>query len=226
MKKLFRYRAQAGQLLADALLHYANREDVLVLGLPRGGVPVAFEVAAKLDAALDAFVVRKLGFPGHAELALGAIATGGVRLLNEAVIEHFRLSKRDIDAVAVQEQKELARCELAYRGHRPPPRIRGKTIILVDDGVATGATMLAAVRAVRLQQPASIVVAVPTAPPSTSARVGAEADEMIALMMPEDFYAVGQWYEVFSHISEAEVTALLAQASRPLAPAGLAMGGN
>jgi len=212
MRNLFRDREQAGQLLADALNKYANRNDVIVLGLPRGGVPVAFEVAHQLNAPLDVFVVRKLGVPGHRELALGAIATGGVRVLNDEVIEELGLSQLTIDAIAAEEQKELARRELAYRGPHTSPTIRRKTVILVDDGIATGSTMRAAVRAVQLQQPARVVVAVPTAAPSAYAQLKREADEIIALMTPEDFYAVGKWYENFFQVTDEEVTYLLATA--------------
>ena len=212
MRELFQDRVQAGQLLADALMKYAHRHDVIVLGLPRGGVPVAFEVASKLKAPLDVFVVRKLGLPGHRELAIGAIATGGVRVLNEEVIAELGLSQLTIDTVALEEQKELTRRELAYRGHGSSPTLRSKIVILVDDGIATGSSMRAAVRAIRLQQPARIVVAVPTAAPSSCAHLQGEADEIIALMTPENFYAVGQWYEDFSQTTDAEVAALLAQA--------------
>ncbi|HXG48124.1 MAG TPA: phosphoribosyltransferase [Methylomirabilota bacterium] len=214
----FRDRKQAGQLLADALSKYANRNDVIVLGLPRGGVPVAWEVARKLNAPLDVFVVRKLGVPGHRELAMGAIATGGVRVLNEEVVEQLGISPGTIDAVAAEEQKELARRECAYRGHDGAPQLRGKIVILVDDGLATGSTMRAAVRAVRKQQPARVVVAVPTAAASSCFSLEREADEVVALMTPEDFYAVGQWYEDFSQTSDAEVAALLQKAGHGAMP--------
>jgi predicted phosphoribosyltransferase len=212
MRNLFRDRVHAGQLLANALSQYGHRHDVIVLGLPRGGVPVAFEVASKLNAPLDVFVVRKLGVPGHRELAMGAIATGGVLVLNQEVVDELGISQLTIDAIAVEEQKELARRELAYRGHDASPQLGGKIVILVDDGIATGSTMRAAVRAVRRQQPARIVVAVPTAAPSSYFSLEPEADEVIALMTPEGFYAVGQWYENFSQTSDAEVTALLEKA--------------
>ena len=212
MRNRFRDRVQAGQLLANALTKYANRDDVIVLGLPRGGVPVAFEVASKLNAPLDVFVVCKLGVPGQRELALGAIATGGVRVLNQEVVDELGISQLTIDAIATEEQKELARRELAYRGHGASPKLRGRIVILVDDGIATGSTMRAAVRAVRRQEPARIVVAVPTAAASACFSLEREADEVIALMKPEEFYAVGQWYENFSQTRDAEVTALLARA--------------
>ena len=212
MRNLFRDRAQAGQWLAGALTKFANRNDVIVLGLPRGGVPVAVEVASKLNAPLDVFVVRKLGVPGHRELALGAIATGGVRVLNEELMEGLGISHLTIDAIAAEEQKELARRELVYRGHDSSPKLRDKIVILVDDGIATGSTMCAAVRAVRLQKPARIVVAVPASAPSSYAKLEREADEIIALMTPEGFCAVGQWYEDFSQTTDEEVTRLLASA--------------
>jgi putative phosphoribosyl transferase len=218
MRDIFRDRVQAGQLLADRLTKYANRDDVIVLGLPRGGVPVAFEVASKLKAPLDVFVVRKLGVPGHRELAMGAIATGGVRVLNQEVVEGLGISQLTIDAVAAGEQKELARRELAYRGHGTSPKIRGKTVILIDDGIATGSTMRAAVRAVRLQEPARVVVAVPTAARSSYNELKREADEIIALMVPDEFCAVGQWYENFSQTIDEEVTRLLEKAGH--SPAG------
>jgi predicted phosphoribosyltransferase len=216
MKNVFRDRTEAGQLLAKKLARYANRPDVLVLGLPRGGVPVAFEVARKLQAPLDVFVVRKLGVPGHRELAMGAIATGGVRVLNEEVLKGLRISSAAIDAVAAEEGRELRRRELAYRGHEAAPVVEGRTVILVDDGIATGSTMRAAIRALKKQRPARLVVAVPTAAPSSEQELRREADEMIALMTPEDFFAVGQWYENFSQTTDAEVARLLEQAgSRP-----------
>ena len=212
MKELFRDRVEAGQLLAAELTEYAHRKDVIVLGLPRGGLPVAFEVAKKLHAPLDVFVVRKLGVPGHRELAMGAIATGGVRVLNEEVVMSIGISQKTIDAVAAEELKELKRRELAYRGHGASPEIREKTVILVDDGIATGSTMRAAVQALLKQRPARLVVAVPTAAPSSYAELKRQVDEMIALMTPPDFYAVGQWYEDFGQTTDAEVTDLLERA--------------
>src|ERR671923_1235276 len=195
---LFRDRREAGQLLAAKLAGYANRQDVLVLALPRGGVPVAYEVARALNAPLDVFLVRKLGVPGHEELAMGAVATGGVRVLNDQVVGGLRIPNYVIDAVAAQEQRELTRRERLYRGGRPPPDIRGRTVILVDDGLATGATMHAAIKALRQQQPARIVVAVPTAAPETCEALRAEVDEVICAITPEPFHAVGLWYEDFS----------------------------
>lgn len=212
MRDTFQDREQAGQLLADALMKYADRNDVIVLGLPRGGVPVAYEVAKSLNAPLDVFIVRKLGVPGHRELAMGAIATGGVRVINEDVVWQLGLSQLTIDAVAAEEQIELARREQAYRGHSNAPRIRNKIVILVDDGIATGSTMYAAVRAVRQQQPALIIVAAPVAALSSCEKLEREADEFVALITPENFYGVGQWYEDFSQTSDEEVKGLLVRA--------------
>jgi len=209
--KRFRDRREAGRLLAAQLGAYAKRPDVLVLALPRGGVPVAAEVASALGAPLDVFVVRKLGVPGHEEYALGAIATGGVRVLNEEVVQALRIPDRVIDALAGREQEELARRERVYRGHRPPPDVRGRTVILVDDGLATGATMHAAIRALRQQQPARIVVAVPTASPETCAELKTEVDDVICATTPDPFYAVGLWYEDFSQTTDEEVRELLAR---------------
>ena len=207
----FRDRREAGRLLAAQLGAYAKRPDVLVLALPRGGVPVAAEVASALGAPLDVFVVRKLGVPGHEEYALGAIATGGVRVLNEEVVQALRIPDRVIDALAAREQEELARRERVYRGHRPPLDVRGRTVILVDDGLATGATMHAAIRALRQQQPARIVVAVPTASPETCAELKTEVDDIICATTPDPFYAVGLWYEDFSQTTDEEVRELLAR---------------
>jgi putative phosphoribosyl transferase len=208
----FRDRTEAGRLLAERLAPYANRADVIVLGLPRGGLPVAFEVARALGAPLDVFVVRKLGVPGHEELAMGAVATGGVRILNESVVRALGMPERVIDAVARAEEQELERRERLYRGERPPPDLRGRTVILVDDGLATGATMLAAIKAVRKLQPARVVVAVPVAARETCDALAREADEMICAETPEPFYAVGQWYENFSQTTDDEVRELLARA--------------
>jgi predicted phosphoribosyltransferase len=207
----FRDRREAGRLLAAQLSAYASRPDVLVLALPRGGVPVAAEVARALGAPLDVFVVRKLGVPGHEEFALGAIATGGVRVLNDDVVRALRIPDRVIDAVAAKEQEELARRERLYRGDRPPLDVRGRTVILVDDGLATGATMHAAIKALRQQQPARIVVAVPTASPETCDELKREVDEVICATMPDPFYAVGLWYEDFSQTTDEEVRELLAR---------------
>ena len=201
-------RAHAGRLLAERLRGYAG-QPAIVLALPRGGVPVGFEVARRLGAPLDVFVVRKLGVPGQEELALGAIATGGVRMLNDDVIALAGLSEREIEAVTAREGQELARRERAYRGDRPPPDVRDRTAILVDDGLATGATMRAAAVGVRRQEAARVVVAVPAAAAETCELLASEADEVVCLTTPEPFYAVGLWYEDFSETSDDEVRRLL-----------------
>src|SRR3981189_2671847 len=180
----FRDRREAGRQLSQHLAAYANRPDVLVLALPRGGVPVAFEVARALHAPLDVFLVRKLGLPGREELAMGAIASGGVRVLNEDVVRALRIPENVIDAVAATEQQELERRERLYRGDRPPPYVRGRTVILVDDGLATGAAMLAAIKALRKMQPARIVVAVPVASRDTCEALGSEADDVVCAVTP------------------------------------------
>ena len=214
MKTEFFDRTEAGQFLAETLSTYANRDDVVVLALPRGGVPVAAEVAKKLNAPLDVFVVRKLGLPGHPELAMGAIASGGVRVFNGEVVNALRISDEVIDAVSAEELIELQRREKAYRAGLPPLDVEGKTAIVVDDGVATGSTMLAAVSALRQLNAARIVVAAPVIAASTYSDTQRAADEVAAVMMPEHFYAVGQWYEGFSQTSDEEVRDLLAEASR------------
>ena len=214
IKPPFRDRSDAGRQLAAKLAPYADRPDVLVLALPRGGVPVGYEVARELGAPLDVFLVRKLGVPGYEELAMGAVATGGVRVLNEQVVRALRILDYVIDAVAAKEEQELARRERLYRGDRPPPDVRGKTVILVDDGLATGATMHAAVQALREQQPARIVVAVPTASPEACDELRKEVDDAICAVTPEPFYAVGLWYENFSQTTDEEVRELLARAAR------------
>jgi putative phosphoribosyl transferase len=216
---LFRNRTEAGRLLAARLMKYAGRSDVLVLALPRGGVPVALEVARTLHAPLDVFLVRKLGLPGHQELAMGALATGGIRILNEDVIRTLRIPDEVVDAVAAGEQEELERRERVYRGGRPAPDVRGRIVVLVDDGLATGSTMRAAVAALRRQGPAQIVVAVPVGAPETCAEFQDEADEAICVRAPEPFYAVGLWYEDFSQITDEEVHDLLERASEAPAPA-------
>jgi putative phosphoribosyl transferase len=213
-ERFFQDRRDAGRALAAKLRAYANRPDVLVLALPRGGVPVAFEVAHALKAPLDLFLVRKLGVPGYEELAMGAIATGGIRVLNRDVAEGLRIPPAVIDAVAAREQEELERRESAYRGNRPPPDVRGKTVILVDDGLATGSTMRAAVAALRQQEPAEIVVAVPVGAPSTCDEFRDEADQVVCAVTPEPFLAVGYWYEDFSQTTDEEVRELLQASER------------
>jgi len=212
-ERFFRNREEAGQVLARKLAAYADRPDVLVLALPRGGVPVAYEVAEALHAPLDLFLVRKLGVPGHEELAMGALATGGVRVLNDAVVHNLRIPNAVIDHVARQEQLELERREKAYRGDLPPPQVRGKTVILVDDGLATGSTMRAAVLAVREQQPARVVVAVPVGAAATCEEFRTETDETVCAITPEPFLAVGYWYEDFSQTTDDEVRELLRRAA-------------
>jgi putative phosphoribosyl transferase len=209
---LFANRREAGRILASLLMKYADRDDVLVLALPRGGVPVGFEVAQALRTPLDVFIVRKLGVPGHDELAMGAIATGGVRVLNDDVVISLELESDVIDAVAAREGKELARRERLYRGARPAPDVHGRTVILIDDGLATGSTMRAAVAALRKQTPARIVVAVPVAAPETCEEFTTEVDEVVCAATPRMFNGVGRWYEDFSQTTDEEVHELLAQA--------------
>jgi predicted phosphoribosyltransferase len=214
MKTQFFNRTEAGEFLAELLSTYANRDDVIVLALPRGGVPVAAEVAKKINAPLDVFVVRKLGLPGHPELAMGAIASGGVRVFNGEVVKALRISDEVIDAVSGEELIELQRREKAYREGRPPLEVEGKTVIVVDDGVATGSTMLAAVSALRQLNAARIIIAAPVIAASTCREMQRVADEVTAVIIPERFYAVGQWYEDFSQTTDHEVRDLLAQAVR------------
>jgi predicted phosphoribosyltransferase len=209
---IFRDRTEAGKYLATKLLTYGDRPDVLVLALPRGGVPVAFEVAQSLRVPLDVFLVRKLGVPGHEELAMGAISTGGVRVLNEDTIEYLRIPEHIIDAIAAEELKELKRRELAYRGNRPEPEVTGKTVILIDDGLATGSTIRAAAQALRQQQPARIVVAVPVSAPETCDEYRIGVDEIICAVTPEPFLGVGMWYLDFSQTTDEEVRDLLERA--------------
>lgn len=209
---LFRDRRDAGRKLAQELMSYANRPDVLVLALPRGGVPVAFEVAQALGAPLDIFLVRKLGVPGHEELAMGAIASGGVRVLNDTVVDALNIPDRLIDAVAEKEQQELERRERAYRGDRPKPEVGGKTVILVDDGLATGASMRAAIEGLRTKEPASIVMAVPTASPETCEAFADTVEDVVCAETPQPFYGVGFWYQDFSQTTDEEVGTLLARA--------------
>jgi putative phosphoribosyl transferase len=214
MKTQFSNRTEAGHFLAENLSTYANRDDVLVLALPRGGVPVAAEVAKRLNAPLDVFVVRKLGLPGHPELAMGAIASGGVRVFNGEVVNALRIPDEVIDAVSAEELAELQRREKVYRAGLPPLDVEGKTIIVVDDGIATGSTMLAAVSALRQLNAARIIIAAPVVAASTYREMQRAADEVTAVIMPERFYAVGQWYEDFSQTSDEEVRDLLTRAAR------------
>ncbi len=209
---LFHDRFDAGRQLATRLQAWAGRPDVVVLALPRGGVPVGFEVARALEAPLDVFVVRKLGLPGHEELAMGAIASGGVRIVNDEVVRPFGITQGEIDEVALREEQELRRREEEYRDGQPPVRVRGKTVILVDDGLATGSSMRAAVEALRRLGPEVVVVAVPVGAPSTCEDLGRLADMVVCYRMPEPFFAVGMWYEYFSQTSDEEVRDLLARA--------------
>ncbi len=215
----FRDRRDAGQALAGLLRHHAGRPDVLVLALPRGGVPVGHEVARALGAPLDVFLVRKLGVPGHEELAMGAIASGNVRVLNPGVVAMLRIPPDVIDAIAAREETELRRRERAYRGDRPPLDARGRVVIVVDDGLATGATMRAAAASLRRHGVARIVVAVPVAAAETCEALRAEVDEVVCAAMPRPFDAVGAWYEDFSPTDDAEVREILRSAEATPRPA-------
>jgi putative phosphoribosyl transferase len=217
---IFTNRTEAGRVLARLLTRYANRPDVIVLGVPRGGVPVAFEVAAALRAPLDIFVLRKLGVPGHEELAFGAIANRGVRILDSDVINGMGLTQLDIELVTAEEKQELQRRERTYRGARPELDMQGFVVILVDDGIATGSSIRAAIRAIRQMNPARIVIATPVAPASTCNRLRSEVDELVCAETPEYFYGVGQFYEDFSQVSDEDVRELLDRAAgRSGAPA-------
>jgi putative phosphoribosyl transferase len=213
MRMQFANRRDAGRRLAGELREYAAHSDVLVLALPRGGVPVGFEVAEALYAPLDVFVVRKLGLPWHEELAMGALASGGVRVLDNDLIRAARVSDEDIRRVTATEQGELERRQRQYRGDRPFPSVKGRIIILVDDGLATGSTMRAAVQALRAEGPARIVVGVPVAAPETCEAFREIADDIVCAETPEPFRAVGLWYEDFSQTTDAEVHALLEEAN-------------
>jgi putative phosphoribosyl transferase len=211
---IFKNRVEAGRKLASRLKNYANHDDVIVLGVPRGGIPVAFEVATALNLPLDIFVLRKLGVPGHEELAFGAIGSGGVRVLNPSVVEQLGISDLDIAAVTRAETEELGRRERLYRGDRPLLDVQGKTVILVDDGVATGASLMAGIQALRQLNPAAIVVATPVAPRATCERLQREVAEVVCVESPEPFYGVGQFYHDFSQVSDEEVNELLGRAPR------------
>ena len=211
----FRDRMEAGRVLARELERYAGRDDVVVLALPRGGVPVGYELAHVLAAPLDVVVVRKLGVPGYRELAMGAIAGGGLIVLDEKLVRRLGIPDRMIRRAIDDELRELERREAAYRGDRDPPRLEGKTVILVDDGLATGATMRAAALAVRQQSPARVIVAVPVAAAETCKRLREDVDEVVCALTPEPFYAVGSWYDDFSQTSDDEVRELLARTLIP-----------
>ena len=210
----FRDRFEAGRILGGRVARVIQDPSAVALALPRGGVPVGFEVAQALHDDMDVFMVRKLGVPGHEELAMGAIASGGVRVLNEALIRQLRLPPDVVEAVTAREQRELARREAFYREGRPPVPLEGRTVILVDDGLATGATMLAAARAIRQRQPKRIIVAVPVAAPQACQEFRAHVDMIICAETPDPFYAVGVWYEDFSQVSDLEVRELLERAAR------------
>lgn len=212
----FRDRQDAGRQLGTALFgRFGNRDDTIVLALPRGGIPIGYEVARALGAPLDVFIVRKLGLPGHEEFAMGAIASGGVRVLNQEVFAQLSIPMHVVDAVAQREMRELERRERSYRGSRPPLEVRGLTVIVVDDGLATGSTMRAAVHALRKMGPRAIVVAVPVAAPDTCEGFRSEVDEIVCLRTPEPFQAVGLWYADFSQTTDEEVHELLDLASIP-----------
>jgi predicted phosphoribosyltransferase len=216
MSAEFANRREAGRRLAAELDEYTNRPDVIVLALPRGGVPVGFEVAATLNVAFDVFVVRKLGVPGHEELAMGAIASGGTRVLNRDVIDILKIPNRVVEGVTRREREELERREHIYRAERPPVQVKGKTVILVDDGIATGATMKAAIAALRQLQAGWIIVATPTAALDTLNELRGHANDIVAVIAPEDFGGVGRWYDDFSQTTDVEVCELLEEADRNL----------
>jgi putative phosphoribosyl transferase len=210
-------RTEAGQLLANRLTHYADRADVLVLALPRGGVPIAYEIATKLHLPLDVCLVRKLGVPKQQELAMGAIATGNVVKINRDIVEWSNVSRDAIEQTIEREKEELERRDRTYRGERPLPQIRDRSIILVDDGIATGATIRAAIATLQQQQPQEIVIAVPVASPAVCRSLATEANKIICLIKPESLQSISLWYEDFSQTSDKEVRDLLAKAERELA---------
>jgi putative phosphoribosyl transferase len=211
---MFENRADAGRRLATQLGNYANRNDVIVLGIPRGGVPVAFEIAMALNAPLDVFVSRKLGVPWQEELAFGAVASGGVRVLDSEVVGGVGISDSEIERVTATARMEVERRERAYRNDRPPLELEGRTVILVDDGIATGSSMSAAISALRELKLARLVIAVPVAPESTCNRLEREVDQLVCVLMPESFSGIGEFYDDFSQLADAEVTELLRRAER------------
>jgi len=211
---IFLDRAEAGRRLAKLLLEYRGQKDVLVLAIPRGGVPVAFQVAKELEAPLDVFIVRKLGVPGREELAFGAIASGGIRYRDSEIVDAARISESEIESIAAKEIRELERRESAYRGGRAPLAVKGQTVILVDDGIATGASMEVAIMAVRRMKPARIVVATPVAPVSTCNRLRREVDDVVCVQRPVSFFAIGEFYEDFSQVSDEEVKELVRRETR------------
>ncbi|HJR77194.1 MAG TPA: phosphoribosyltransferase [Nitrospiraceae bacterium] len=210
---MFRDRREAGRVLAGMLTEYRDLPDVIVLGLPRGGVPVAFEVAVALQAPLDVMIVRKLGVPGHEELAMGAIASGGVQIINDEIVRYAGITAAVVASVAADERMELVRRERTYRGERAPLAVEGRIAILIDDGLATGSTMRAAVTALRAMRPARIVAAVPVAPLDTCTALQADADEVVCAMTPSPFYGVGQWYDDFAQTTDGQVRDLLEKAA-------------
>lgn len=216
MKIPFKDRTQAGQQLAHQLQAYANRSDVLVLGLPRGGIPVAYEIAQVLNAPLDICLVRKLGVPGQPELAMGAIASSGIRILNYDIVSDLSITDKTLEAVTARELRELQRRDRVYRGDRPMPKVQDQTVILVDDGIATGATLRAAIAILKTQQPKALIVAVPVAPAEVCRAIATEVDHILCLATPEPFYAIALWYDNFCQTSDAEVCDLLAQQAQHL----------
>jgi predicted phosphoribosyltransferase len=214
MSARFQNREEAGRILAAKLMIYANRPETIVLALPRGGVPIGYEIASALNLPLDVMIVRKLGVPGHEELAMGAIASGGVRVLNRSVIESLRIPPDSLEAVEKREALELMRREATYRGNRHPISLKGKTIILVDDGVATGSTMRVAISALREQRVGRIILATPVASPTVRWEMESLVEDFVALVMPEDFFGVGQWYDDFTQVSDDTVYELLRKGAK------------
>jgi putative phosphoribosyl transferase len=213
-------RVEAGQRLAEQLCHYANQPNVLVLGLPRGGVPVAYQIAKAIRAPLDVWLVRKLGVPGQEELAMGAIAMGGMMILNNEIINSLQISRRIIQQVATAEKQELERRDRLYRGERPLPILHDKTVILVDDGIATSSTLRAAIAAIQQHHPQRLVVAAPVAPPSVVESLRSIVDEVVCLLLPESLHSIGMWYEDFSQTTDQEVQNLLQQSADEMAAIG------